>query len=804
MRSSCYSFDFGKTPSRCPPLAASALSCCLLPFLSGLPLSAADVDTSKLPPAATTQIDFTRDIKPILEASCLRCHGPEKPKSGFRLDNPQSALKGGENGVDILPGKSALSPLIHYVAYLVPDMEMPPPGKGEQLTPAQVSLLRAWIDQGAIWETALPTNIVTALIAPIAGGTIVNGDSHKFQELYWQKAGANGGLEQFQFFEQPSPDTRISLSGHAFLNDYQVVLSMNRNDLGYITSGWQQYRKYYDGSGGFFPTPTNSTPMLPGDIFLDIGKAWFDFGLTLPDWPVMVLGYEYDYRHGSEATTSWGAFGSGADLRNRAPARIDIQEGLHVLKFNLDDDIKGFTLEERFRGEFYKLDTQYTNNAARGPVANDTSEGNRYFQAVNTLRLEKQFTPWLYGSAGYLFSKLDADATFTDDVSFFNILTFLSTVSNITLERESEVLNFNGLLGPFDGFTASAGVQSEWDRQHGFGSGTLNNIAYTFTAPLDLAVNPATLSSQYDENTTSETLALRYSKIPFTALFAEARCQQQRIQQSDVDLQPSGNFEEDPTYTSQSEDARVGFNTSPWRMFSWSAHYRRYEDDERFETNQIALPAGGYPGLLRERFELTDEIETKLVLHPCHWLRTTLTYQYQTTDYREDTNPTFTPGPPLASISPGGALLSGFYRSHVYSANVTLTPGPRLSLGTTFSYQPTSITTASADSPAIVPYQGAICSVLANGAYVVSPTTGLFANYSYSEADYAQNNFAAGLPVGLEYLQQAARIGLTHSFGKRVSAKLQYGYFFYSEPSSGRADNFTAHAIFGTMTFRFR
>src|SRR5438874_3168539 len=81
-----------------------------------LSLPGAEVDPSKLPPPAQKKIDFAQDIKPLFEQSCLKCHGPEKPKSKFRLDNRESALKGGENGVDIIPGQSAKSPLIHYVA----------------------------------------------------------------------------------------------------------------------------------------------------------------------------------------------------------------------------------------------------------------------------------------------------------------------------------------------------------------------------------------------------------------------------------------------------------------------------------------------------------------------------------------------------------------------------------------------------------------------------------------------------------------------------------------------------------------
>src|SRR5690242_12477448 len=87
---------------------------------------AAEVDVSKLPPPAARTIDFAADIKPILETSCLRCHGTERPKSRFSLATREAALKGGENGIAIVPGDSAKSPLIHYVAALVPEMEMPP------------------------------------------------------------------------------------------------------------------------------------------------------------------------------------------------------------------------------------------------------------------------------------------------------------------------------------------------------------------------------------------------------------------------------------------------------------------------------------------------------------------------------------------------------------------------------------------------------------------------------------------------------------------------------------------------------
>ncbi|MDB6121563.1 MAG: hypothetical protein JWQ71_556 [Pedosphaera sp.] len=131
--------------------------CLLLAGLIGGEVTcvAASVDKSKLPPAATKAADFIQDIQPIFEKSCYGCHGPEKQKGKYRLDVRETALKGGDTGPNIIAGKSADSPLIHYVSGLVEDMKMP--AKGDALTAEQIGLLRAWIDQGAQWPEASGT-----------------------------------------------------------------------------------------------------------------------------------------------------------------------------------------------------------------------------------------------------------------------------------------------------------------------------------------------------------------------------------------------------------------------------------------------------------------------------------------------------------------------------------------------------------------------------------------------------------------------------------------------------------------------
>jgi hypothetical protein len=304
-----------------------------------------------------------------------------------------------------------------------------------------------------------------------------------------------------------------------------------------------------------------------------------------------------------------------------------------------------------------------------------------------------------------------------------------------------------------------------------------------------------------------ENVSLRYSKIPFTVLFAEAQLEQQNIGQYDQfsasqNILSKGVFIQNTSFSSQSSDLRFGFSTSPWRSVSFSAHYRRHEDDSQYDSDPLVQPSPtGYPTFIRSLDIITDEVEAKLVLHPSTRFKTSLSYQYHATDYNLNTSPFLSFG---NVITPGGQLTASEDHSHIFSINATLTPMPRLFLSATFSYLTSTMTTAAGGSPAVVPYRGDIYTVLASGTYIFSKTTDLFAGYSFSEANYAQNNFAGGLPLGIQYQQHSVQAGLSRRFGKNISARLQYRFDYYDEPGSGGATHYRANSVFGMLTFRFR
>jgi hypothetical protein len=151
------------------------------------------IDVSKLPPPAEKKgVTYAKDIRPLFEASCFRCHGEERHKGDLRLDSLEAVLKGGEDGKVVVPGASKKSLLVIAASRIDDETAMPPkPGRGgpggqgnrppggpgagnpppggpgagrppggpggpggfgpppKPLTPEQVGLIRAWVDQGA-------------------------------------------------------------------------------------------------------------------------------------------------------------------------------------------------------------------------------------------------------------------------------------------------------------------------------------------------------------------------------------------------------------------------------------------------------------------------------------------------------------------------------------------------------------------------------------------------------------------------------------------------------------------------------
>lgn len=98
---------------------------------------------------ADERSDFATDrMEPLLRAKCITCHGPDKQEGGLRLDSRAAALRGGEHGPALVPGKPSESLLIRAVQFTDPDLQMPPK---EKIGDDEIAILSQWVEQGAVW-----------------------------------------------------------------------------------------------------------------------------------------------------------------------------------------------------------------------------------------------------------------------------------------------------------------------------------------------------------------------------------------------------------------------------------------------------------------------------------------------------------------------------------------------------------------------------------------------------------------------------------------------------------------------------
>lgn len=132
------------------------------------------------------------EVRTILARNCYSCHGEQKVKGDLRLDSKDGIMKGGEDGVVVIPNHPDKSELIRRISLPAGDKEAMPT-KGKRLTEKEVTVLKFWIEKGALWPDGKEKSIyrVAALeprmpALPDATGDIIQ-PIDRFVNVYFQK-----------------------------------------------------------------------------------------------------------------------------------------------------------------------------------------------------------------------------------------------------------------------------------------------------------------------------------------------------------------------------------------------------------------------------------------------------------------------------------------------------------------------------------------------------------------------------------------------------------------------------------------
>jgi WD40 repeat protein len=177
-------------------------------LIAGVALAAAAVSAQPPVPAPAAAPEFGRDVMPIFESNCLRCHNSAEQKGGLLLESYEDLMHGGDDGVPVVAWNADDSPMIRQVEGRAKP-KMPPKA---DLRPEDIAVLRAWIAAGAIYSAPRRVSLddkVPALVQ--SGGLLAEVPALGFSPDGTQLAVA--GYKQVQRFRVPSGAADAAFGG---------------------------------------------------------------------------------------------------------------------------------------------------------------------------------------------------------------------------------------------------------------------------------------------------------------------------------------------------------------------------------------------------------------------------------------------------------------------------------------------------------------------------------------------------------------------------------------------------------------
>ena len=621
----------------------------------------------------------------------------------------------------------------------------------------------------------------------------VTGNKQQFRADQWLGNGWSGGVEDATFHRMLAKDTTLDMDGRALFDqhDYKLELVLTKTDVGYLRAGFTQYRKFFDNTGGFFRNCAPASFTLNRELGLDIGDVYFEAGLTLPNVPKIVVGYERQYKTGSKSLLEWGGVTQGGVTRNTFPSFEDIDDHTDIVRLSVDHDIKNIHLGDEVRYERFANGTTRTDGSVNGGILQQVTVTEDYHSDnfCNTFHMDSHVNEKLFWSLGYLFTTLDGSGSASGNM--FSPIIGQANAGWLTHALDSgidsHVLNLNAMYSPIAYLTLSAGLQGETTESHGFTDALLSN-----------GLNPVTTNlyrSANNQENLDETLGVRYTKIPFTTLYAEGKWSERSSDLTESGLQNSAAaLALARNATEFVQDYRIGFNTAPLPRMTLAGRYRRLMEDNDY-SDEVDTTAG-FPGFITVQDFTTDETMAKLTVRPCARFSVAFMYKLIATDIRTGV------GSKLV-LAPAGTQLSGNYDANVYSVSATVTPTARLYLTAYGSFQDTRTVTLANQNPAVTAYKGNVYTVVGTAGYALDEKSDATLEYSYSASDNFANNSANGLPLGLTDHRHALMAGLSHKFRDNVIARLRYGFYENDESSSGGINNYRANLVSAICTIRF-
>ncbi|WP_404425153.1 hypothetical protein [Nibricoccus sp. IMCC34717] len=660
---------------------------------------------------------------------------------------------------------------------------------------------------------AFSADVTTHGTVSVGGGySSIDGDKPAFSQALQRPRGAVGGIEEFSLTKE-GKDYRLRFDGRALFGeeDYLAVLKYDYNEKLHLEAGYQSFREWYDGSGGFFRPKNLGIKLFDENLHLDRAKVWVAAGLSFENGTYIKLRYDQRTRDGTKSSTHWAdtnLVGAPYGTRNIVPSFYDLDEVTRVITADVGNESAE---EQKWNAGIRYSETKLDN------MRNTRRRSGESADRIVTTKDETKTD--IFSAHGYYLRKINEQLTVSGGALITNLDSNLSgsriygqTYDPVYdpkyvrrqqrdegfthLEGHSDlkqtVLNLNAVYEPVKNWTVRPSMRYENLHQETNAEFMETNIGAGPSFSAILEEIEAEQKKHYDEFT--EALEVRYTGKPKWTFSGEAML-----------VQGSGDLEEDrlmletgvKTIDRDSEMKRytqkysftTNYYAKPGLTFAAQYYFKAKQNDyNAVRDNTLAGSADRYPAFITDQDFETHDVNFRVSWHPLASLSSVTRYDLQKSK--------------VISQEAGLQKVQGSdFTSHIVSQSLTWTPMTRLyfvgNVNVTFDQlkTPAYAFVKQGDNNYI---NGSL-----GGGYAVAQKDDVYVDYSWFNASNFIDNSATSLPYNLSQRQHLASVTWVRRHSEHLTLSLRYSYITNRDGTWAGRNDFNAHLVYGKVQYHF-
>lgn len=652
-----------------------------------------------------------------------------------------------------------------------------------------------------------------------------SGDDAAFQRRLQRPSEAFGGIESLHYEEDVGKTGIFKVDSRGIFDakDYGLSFELSDPEKGFLRGSYQQFRTWYDGSGGYYPGNGQWFSLYNEGLELDRGDLFLEGGLTLPDIPQFTFSYRHQFRDGVKDSTIWGDTNltGGAGTRAIVPSFLNIDESRDTFTGDVRHTLGNTALGVGVRYEMSNQNNSRNMRRRPGETVSDqlgTRPADRYVTQKEGIDGD------LFNVHGSSETRISDDLLFTLGYAFTSFETQLSgsriygesyeavydpMVGNRQQRDEGfyhlnggsdmsqHIGNVNLMWSPLKTLTAVASFRIE--KQSLDGSSDFIETAVGGPPRFVTAQEEVAVASERGILDLSESLELRYTGVTNMVMYARGFWLQgtgDLTETETVGVPGTTDLLRNTDFDRSAQKYTAGINWYPHRKVSAGAQYYHKMRSERYYHTEDSTPnrAGNrYPAFIRAQDFDTDDANLRVTVRPLANLTLVSRYDLQFSTIQMQ-------GDELAKIN------SAELTTHIFSQSVSWIPWSRLGLQAAVNYVMDETDTPAQEAlgnPVVQDNRNNYWFVNSTATFAADEKTDLQLYYNYYLADNYRNNAAFSQPYLAGAEEHTIGATVTRRLSQRLKVALRYGFFTYHDETSGGYNDFDGHLVYTTVQYLF-